>query len=452
MYQDKKTLEATVLEPIFNITWRFYLFMLILLSIVFVGAIAWIHQLTNGLKVTGLNDRIFWGVYISNFIYFIGVSYSGTLISAVLRLTQAEWRKPITRMAEVITLIGIIVGFSMIFIDMGRIERLLVVPIAARIQSPLFWDFLSVTTYGTGSFLFLYVPLIPDIALLRDKFNERPGFSIRRHLYRILALGWHGSHEQKEKLERIISTLALVLIPVAFTCHTVIAFIFALTWRVGWHSTVFGPYFVAAAVFSGIAAIMIAMAIFRKLHHLEEYITYLHFRNLGFLLLAFCMGYTYLSLAEYITSTYRGALADLELMEELGFGTYAAYFWSFWILSLVLPTIILLISCWKYKSEKAIWASALASLLVLVGMWIKRYIIVIPALARPFVAEEWTEYSPTWVELSITIAAVAGFLIAYGVFSKLFPIISIWELMEEKETKSVETLSKTEVVIKQSNN
>ncbi len=429
---EREKLEEKILEPLYHISLRYYLFCFVLLVIIGIGALAWLYQLQNGLGVTGLSQRVFWGVYIVDFIFFIGISYSGTLLSAMLRLTGAEWRKPLTRMAEAITVIGILVGFAMIVIDVGRVERILLVFTSLRLGSPLFWDSISVLTYLTGSFIFLYVPLIPDIAFLRDKFNERPGFSIRKYIYRVLALRWKGTPAQKKKLEFSISIMAVVLIPVAIICHTVIAFIFALTWRVGWHSTIFGPFFVVAAVFSGTAALLIVMAILRRLYHFEEILTYRHFRNLGLILFTLLATYMYFTLTEYFTTGYRGVKEDIELLEALFFGDYAIFFWFFFFIGMFIPGTIVIFACWKYESEKSIWAIAGSSLLILAGMWVKRYIIVVPALSRPFVAQQWTLYVPSFVEIAITVAAITGLVLAYSVFAKLFPVISIWELTEEE--------------------
>jgi molybdopterin-containing oxidoreductase family membrane subunit len=350
-------------------------------------------------------------------------------------------------MAECITVIGIFIGFSMIIIDMGRPDRLMILPFALKLESPLFWDFLSVSTYLTGSFIFFYLPLIPDFAILRDKFEDKPGFDIRKPIYKILAIGWQGTPSQKKHLDRSITFMSIILVPIAILCHTVIAFIFAMTWRVGWHSTIFGPYFVVAAIFSGTAAIIIAMTILRKLYHYEEHITQRHFRNMGWILLVFLAGYFYFTATEYFTTAYRGLSHDMELMEELFLGIYAFQFWSFIVLGMTVPGLILFFACWKFESEKAVWAIFSASVLIVVGMWIKRYMIIVPALARPFVAQEWTPYNPTWVEWAITIAASAGFILAFTIFAKIIPMISLWELEEERHKKAM-ILSELEETIR----
>ncbi|OLS22445.1 MAG: hypothetical protein HeimC3_30780 [Candidatus Heimdallarchaeota archaeon LC_3] len=434
MYEKNESIDDIVLKPLTSFSTKYIILVTILVGIIGVGAIAWFYQLQGGLGVTGLNDRVFWGLYISNFIFFIGISYSGTLISAVLRLTQAGWRTPLTRMAEIITVVGILVGFSMILIDIGKPERILLVPFSGRLQSPLFWDFISVSTYLAGSLIFLYIPLIPDIAFLRDKFRG----TLRGNLYTILALGWNGNKEQKRKLVKSISIMTIILVPIAITCHTVIAFIFAVTYRVGWHSTIFGPYFVIGAIYSGIAAIIIAVGILRKIYHFESLITYRQFRNLGYLLFVFFLMYLYFTITEYFTSFYRGGLEDMELLGALFLGEYSLYFWIFIVLGMVVPGIMVLVASIKYESEYAVWAMVIASMLVVGGMWLKRFIIVVPALARPFVLQEWTIYNPSPVEWAITIAAAAGFILFYAVFAKLFPLISLWEMHEEEEKKARE--------------
>ncbi|MHA2251197.1 MAG: NrfD/PsrC family molybdoenzyme membrane anchor subunit [Candidatus Kariarchaeaceae archaeon] len=441
MAENTETMEQKLLNPILNTSKSYYAVVSIFVIIGLFGLVGWIYQLIEGLGVTGLTHRIFWGLYISNFIFFIGISYSGTLISAVLRLTGAEWRTPLTRMAETITVIGIAVGFTYILFDMGRPERVYILPFATRLQSPLFWDFLSVSTYLTGSLIYFYLPLIPDAAYLRDVFAKKQGFDPRKQLYRILAVGWKGTEKQKHALERSISFMSIILIPVAVMCHTVIAFIFAVTWRVGWHSTIFGPYFVVAAIFSGTAAIIVAMTILRKIYKLEEFITYRHYRNMGYVLILLLGTYFYFTITEYFTTIYRGISHDMELMEEMFFGSYAFYFWFFIIGGMIIPAIILLISTMRYESEKAVWGIFTASSLVVIGMWVKRYIIIIPALARPFVAQEWTIYKPTWVEWAITLGGVATFVLAFCLLAKLFPLISIWELKEEAEKKELKRIS-----------
>ncbi|MGZ8578782.1 MAG: NrfD/PsrC family molybdoenzyme membrane anchor subunit, partial [Actinomycetota bacterium] len=245
------------------------------------GIFAWTWQVSHGLAVTGLNDRVSWGFYLTNFIFFAGISMAGTLISAILRLTHAEWRRPITRLAEMITVVALIVVASMVVADMGRPERLLNVVLHPHLRSPILWDVLSISTYLAGSVLYLYLALVPDLAILRD---GGVGGRVRSRLYSALSLSWHGVPEQRRLLVRAIGVMAVVIVPVAVSVHSVVSWIFGMTLRSGWNSTIFGPYFVVGAIFSGIAGIVVVMAIFRRVYHLEEYITEKHFRYLGSLL------------------------------------------------------------------------------------------------------------------------------------------------------------------------
>src|SRR3989338_4054973 len=250
-----------------------------LLAVIAFAAYAWTYQLRFGLGVTGLSRPVFWGLYITNFVFFIGISHAGTLISAILRLCRAEWRRPITRMAEAITVLVLFVGAGNILMDLGRPDRALNVVRYPNFRSPLLWDVTSITAYLTVSTLYLYVPLIPDIALLRDRFPRR------RWLYRPLALVWNNTPRQRWWLELLIAVLAVIVIPIAVSVHTVVSWVFAMTVQPMWHSTIFGHYFVVGAIFSGIAALIVVMAVLRKVYYLEAYIKRVHFNNLGILLL-----------------------------------------------------------------------------------------------------------------------------------------------------------------------
>jgi molybdopterin-containing oxidoreductase family membrane subunit len=257
----------------------FYVAAGLLLAVFFFGVYQYMRQYWLGLGVTGMNQPVTWGFYIINFVFFIGISHAGTLISAILRLNQAEWRRPITRMAEVITAIVLAIGGLHPIIDLGRPDRILNVFKWGRLQSPLLWDVMCITAYFAASTVYLYVPMIPDIARLRDR-GTRP-----RWLYDFLSWNWQGTPRQQEVLRRAMNVLMILVIPVAVSVHTVISYIFAMTLEPGWHSTIFGPYFVAGAIFSGIAALMVVMIVFRKVYRLERYLKPVHFANLSKLLL-----------------------------------------------------------------------------------------------------------------------------------------------------------------------
>ncbi|MCL5676328.1 MAG: polysulfide reductase NrfD, partial [Firmicutes bacterium] len=291
-----------------------------LLAVVAWGLVAYVTQLRSGLGVTGMGSYYSWGIYIIDFVFFIGVSHAGTLISAILRVSGAEWRRPITRMAEVITGVALMIGAPMVIIDVGRPDRILNLIVHGRLQSPLLWDVVSVTTYLFGSLFYLYVPMIPDLAASYPFLKD--GYPIRARIYKTLSMGWQNTPEQRHLLERAISVMAVVIIPVAISVHTVISFIFAMTLREGWHSSIFGPYFVLGAIYSGIAAIITAMAVFRKLYRLEAYITYDHFRKLGYLLLTAGLIYLYTTFDEYLTMAYGSDAAEQRLVHALFVGQF----------------------------------------------------------------------------------------------------------------------------------
>lgn len=420
----------------------FRAWVLLLGAIILWGLFAYSRQFQHGLIETGMRDQISWGLYISNFVFFIGISHAGTLISAILRVTDAGWRRPITRLAEGITVVSLCIGGSMILVDLGRPERLLNVILYGRIQSPILWDVLGVTTYLTGSLLYFYLPLMPDLAIVASQ----PGIgNLRRRFFRLLSLGWTGTPGEWRMLEKAISVMAVAIIPLAISVHTVVSWIFAMTLRPGWDSTIFGPYFVVGAIYSGAAAVVLAMCIMRWAMGLEAYLEPIHFRNLGLLLLSFSMLYLYFNINEYLTVAYKFQGGEKVLLDRLFSGDYAPYFWATQVIGVALPMLLMgaVLGPKRYR-EFAIPGLGLASFLVVVGAWAKRYLIVVPTLSSPYlpiqrVPETWAHYAPSWVEWSITAAAFAAFLLLYTLLSKVFPVVSIWETRHiEKSEELVE--------------
>jgi Ni/Fe-hydrogenase subunit HybB-like protein len=492
--------EAHLLDSLQATSPRYYALVGALVAVIAWGLIAYGVQLRNGLGVTGLRDNVMWGVYITNFIFFIGVSHVGALMSAILRLTGAEWRRPITRMAEAITFASLLMGALMPFVDMGRPDRILNLFLHGRLQSPILWDIMSITTYLTGSTLFLFVPMIPDIALLRDHYIDGPAW--RRRLYTTLALGWRNTPGQRHRLEMIMGVLAVLIIPIAISVHTVVSWIMAMTLRAGWNSTIFGPYFVSGALFSGAAAVITAMAAFRWAYHLEDYITERHFKRMGYLVITLAVIYAYFTFNEYWTPLYKFAAPERGYLAAVFSGPFAPLFWFTQIGGLLLPLLLLTlptvhmvprlrsvpllnprpaaaavvaaaamlvfasasgspvaalsgvenlrllapwilagVAVWLFVAllpffrERPIAAAVIASLLINVGAWAKRFVIIVPTLQHPFLPVQrapagWAIYRPSWVEWSITAAALAGFALIYILFSKVFPIVSIWETRE----------------------
>jgi len=433
--------EQNLLRSVLENTWRFYVWVGFLIVVLLWGLFAYIQQLRDGLIVTGMRDQISWGLYITNFVFFIGISHAGTLISAILRVTDTGWRTPITRMAEAITVFALCIGGPMVMIDMGRPDRMLNLFRYGRIQSPIIWDVLGVSTYLTGCILYFYIPMIPDLAFLAVQPKLA---SWRRRLYSTLAIGWTGTPQQKALLEKAISFMAIFIIPLAVSVHTVVSWIFAMTLRPGWNSSIFGPYFVIGAIYSGTAGVIFSMYVLRRVFHLQDYVEELHFRNLGLLLLAFSLMYLYFNINEYLTAGYKLEGSERLLMERLFVGDYAVLFWVAQSLCVFIPAALMIaVLGLKRYHRYTIPGVVFSSALVIVGAWVKRYIIVVPTLRSPYLPSgqrlpwEWTHYHPSWVEWSITAAAVAGFALIYTLMVKLFPIVSIWETREQREKEEV---------------
>jgi molybdopterin-containing oxidoreductase family membrane subunit len=425
----RERLTRVVLNPLRQTDKGYYVLLLFLGAVVAWGFYAFIIQLRYGLLVTGMRDEIIWGLYIVNFVFFIGISHAGTLISAILRVTDASWRTPVTRMAELITVVALMVGALMPVIDMGRPDRVLNMIWYGRFQSPLVWDILAIMSYLFGSLIYFYLPAIPDFALVRDRLGKGAS-AIKRKFYTLLSVGWRGTPEQKKRLEKAIGIMAITIIPIAISVHTVVSFIFSMTLRPGWDSTIFGIYFVIGAIFSGIASIIILMVFFRKFYHLEEYLTEKHFRNLGYLMLAALLIYTYLTFQEYLTIGYKLEVEEKHLLELLMQGANAIWFWFFVVAGLVIPAFLIIFRRWPTIPKILI-----AAVLINIGMWIKRFVILVPTLEVPLMPFEFGAYTPTWVEVSITAGAFAAFVLILLIFAKVVPLISIWEVAEEHETE-----------------
>ncbi len=414
--------DAVLLQPIVATRGSFYYLALGLLVFTVFAFFAWLHQLRWGLGTTGLNVPVYWGFYITNFVFFIGISHAGTLISAILRLCHAEWRRSITRAAEVITVLVLFFGVGSVIVDLGRPERMLNVLKHPNFHSPLLWDVCSVSTYLVASSIYLYLPLIPDIAILRDYGEKYTRF------YRLLAIGWQGTARQRRLLDRAISVMAVLVIPIAISVHTVVSWVFGMTVQPMWHSTIFGPYFVVGAIFSGIASLIIAMALIRRIYFLQDYLKEIHFNHLGTLLLVFALLWFYFTFAEYLTTFYGHDPAHLAVFYSRLTGRYAPLFWTMVLTCFVIPVGIL-----SRRRTRTVSGTVVASLSVLIGMWLERFTIVVPTLSLPRVPWSKVFYSPTWVEIGITLGFGATFILLYMVFTKFFPIVSIWEVREGRE-------------------
>ncbi len=424
----RQDLEELLLRPLTRTSLAWWLWFGLLVVLMALGLLAYVIQLNRGLVVTGMRDTVVWGFYISNFVFFSGLSMAGTFISAILRITGAEWRRPLTRLAELSTVAALIITALMPIVDMGRPDRILNLLRYGRLESPLVWDLMVIPTYLIASSLYLYLFLIPDAARLRDRLKGRTS-RIRQWLYSTLAIGWRGEPGQRRSLEVGAAVMSLVVIPIGVMTHSVVSWVFGMTYRAGWDSTIFAPYFVVGALYSGTALLITLMFLFRRFCRLEPLFTADHFRYLGYMLAAFGVIYFYFTFAEYLTIGYKLKGEDRPLLEELLFGRYAAIVWPGFIGGQILPVALV-----AHPRTRTITGLFVASLLVNVGMWVKRFVIVVPSLANPLLpAYSWSLYIPTPVEVAITVASFAGFGLIITLFAKLFPIVSIWELEEGTE-------------------
>jgi Ni/Fe-hydrogenase subunit HybB-like protein len=426
--------EAAV-RPIVRPGGFFWLIALALSVVVLWGLVAYAHQVNEGLSVTGLNQRVSWGFYIGNMVFFIGISYGGALTSAILRLTNAPWRAPLTRMAETMAVMALLVGALFPLIDLGRPDRLHYTILHGQVGSPVVWDLIAINTYLVAGLIFLYLPLIPDIAFCRDRLGPAAG-RLRQMIYHRLSLGWKGTEKQRRLLEQNMTVMAVLIIPLAVSVHSVLAWLFGVTMRPGWDNTIFGPYFVLGAMFSGVATVILVIAAFRWAYHLEEYIKEIHFKYLANILIALGAGYGYFMFAEYLTKGYKmdgyvhgegtGALLDAVML-----GQYAPLFWLFVIAGLAVP---LALTCLP-QTRTILWI-CVASALVVAAMWLKRFLIVVPTMATPIMPEDFAVYWPTQVEVAITLAAAAAIPLMLMLFFRFFPIISIYEMEEVAEAQA----------------
>ncbi|SNR61860.1 NrfD/PsrC family molybdoenzyme membrane anchor subunit [Lutibacter flavus] len=402
---------------------------LIVISIA--GIIAYIDQIIKGQVVTNMHDYALWGIYISNFVFFVATSFVGTVTVAVLRLTSNSWRTPIVRIAEIISLAAIIMAGITIMIDMGRPDRLLNLFIHGRLQSPIIWDVIIIPIYIIISLLLLYFPLLPDFALLKSFYKEKnPKLS---KWYGKLSLNWTGSLAQKTIQVKSIQLIAVLIIPVGFMLQTIDAWLFSTLFRVGWDSTNMGAYFISGASVAGVGALVTVVYVLHKAYKLEDYITDFHFDKLGKFLVLMCLIYLYFNLNEYLIPQLTSKKEATTHVNVLLTGQFAPLFWFVIIGGLIIPIIVLL-----FKKGRKPFPMFLIGILVVVGSWWKRYLIVTPTLLHPFlpiqgVPESWHHYFPSFHEWLITSATLAMCLLIITVLVRYLPIVPIQRTADEQE-------------------
>ncbi len=407
---------------------------LLLLGLVFgAGFIAVVYLISTGLGVWGENWPVMWAFEITNFVFWVGISHAGVMISASLRLTQAEWRRPVTRAAEVLTVFALATAALHPAVHAGRFWRVIywVFPydffrgIWPNVRSPLIWDPSAIFTYLTGSSLFIYSVLIPDLAVARDRST-----GWRRKFYGILALGWRGNPRQWRLQTLAGILLSGLILPVFVSVHSIVSFDFAMALVPGWHSTVFAPYFVIGAVWSGVAAVATLMAILRFLFKLHNYIRPDHFDALGRLLLVVGNAWFYFFILDFIFGLFAREETEVAIWQARIFEwPFNVLFIIFLLTAYILPVPLLMMR----SVRRSVTMMFLTSMLINIGMWLERYILIVPALQYKQAFQfSWSTYQPQLPEWGLVIGSFG--LVALGVllFAKIFPIIPIYEQKESQ--------------------
>lgn len=417
-----------LLAPLLTTHWTYFLLVGVLVCLVAAGAGAWTYQVQTGIGQTNMHPPIFWAVYIASFIFWVGASHSGTFISGVLRLSKAEWRRPVTRIAELMTFISLMIATLFVFYHLGRVWRwyyLIPYPnqreLWPNFRSPLMWDAIAVFTYATASTIYLYLPLIPDFALLRERID-----GWRKPLYRVLSFGWTGTQNQWHVLETALRIITPLIVMVMVSVHSIVGWDFGVSLVPAWHSTIFAPYFVVGAVHSGVGLVAIGLYVLRKIYRLESYITPEHFDKISKLLVVTTLVLAYLYFAELLTIWYANIPDHMWVVDALLSGPFAVPFWFMATCIYIIPLATLTSPAFRRWPLGVM----IVGVLINIGMYIERVLILVPPLSYPRLPFNWGSYFPSWVEIAIIVGSLALAVLLYALAVKVVPVISIWE---EKE-------------------
>ncbi len=422
---------------------KWYAWVVVLAIVSLFGMYALIRQFIDGQIITGMRDNAVWGIYTANFVFFMGLSYAGALVSCASQLLRIKWSKPLMRMAELLTVSSLIVGAPFILFCLGRLDRIHYLFMYGRIQSPITWDVIAISTDLVFCIAFLYFTHIRDFAKLRDLPDLKVA-SWRKKMYKFLALGYKGTPEQKKYLHQAHDIMAAIIIPTAVIAYSLLSLLFSMSLRPGWHSTIFSPYFVVTAGYSGIALLIVIMWIYRRINKLEEYITTQHFNYLGFGLILLTFIYAYFSFSEYLTDWYNQTKTfNLLLDKFFDFNEFAWLSLFHVVFAFIIPVIVL-----GFPWFRTIKSVTLVSLFIVIALWVKRYLIVVPPLETPFipiqdVRPEYVHYSASWVEWALSIAGIAVIILIFTVASKIAPIIPVSEVADAQNLEKPQILFKT---------
>lgn len=404
---------------------KFWAAIWVLSALVLLGIVAWAFQLKAGMGVAGFTDRSFWTVDMANVVTFIGFSYGGAVVSAILLLTGANWRGPLVRMAEGMALVTVVIGAAYIFPHLARPERVFYLIINGNPRSPVFWDAIAISTYAFATVIFFLLPLIPDVAIL-NATNSSELSKGKRWFYNFLSKGWVGSLKQRETLHKALLAMAILIIPLAVSVHSVLSWAFSLTSRPGWHESIWAPYFVIAALYSGTAVVIIVVAAFRKGYRLENYIETRHFVRLGFIMATLGAVYAYLTFATILPSAYVGENDESNIIYSVLVGKMAVWFWLFVITGIILPMALV-----AFRRTRNISGMVVASVSIAIAMWIKRMLMFVEGSGYDRLTMSFGDlFQFTWVSISITVAGVAAIPLLLMLLFRFVPIFSIYEMNE----------------------
>jgi Ni/Fe-hydrogenase subunit HybB-like protein len=407
-------------------TW--FMALAVSLTLLLFGTYTLYKTVWDGIGVWGLNKTIGWAWDITNFVWWVGIGHAGTLISAILLLFRQKWRMSINRAAEAMTIFAVICAAFFPLVHMGRLWLgfYWVLPLPntfgslwVNFNSPLLWDVFAITTYFTVSLVFWYIGLIPDFATIRDRATNK----ISKAIYGTLSFGWTGAAKDWSRYESVSLILAGLATPLVLSVHTIVSFDFATSVIPGWHTTIFPPYFVAGAVFSGFAMVLTLMLITRKVYKLEDYITVTHveYMNIIIIVTGSIVGIAYLT--ELFMAWYSGVPAEQYAFLNRATGPYA---WAYWIMmtcNVISPQLF-----WFKKIRTSLWATFALSIVVNIGMWFERFVIIVTSLHRDFLPSSWAMFSPTLYDIGDYLFTFGLFFTAFFLFAKFFPVINMAEV------------------------
>jgi molybdopterin-containing oxidoreductase family membrane subunit len=441
----REEMNSMILEAMYTTTPRYWIALIFfgLATLVLLFG-AWGNMIANGMGLAGIRRPVYWGMFIVDLVFWIGISHAGTFVSAILRVFKAEFRRPFTRAAELMTTFGLAGGAMYPLVHLGRVWLFYwIIPypndrwLWPNLRSPLSWDFFAITTYLLSSTIYLFLPLIPDMAMARDRTK-----GWRHNLYTILALGWRGTENEWFRIRKAINIFAFAIIPIMFSVHTIVSWDFATSQVAGWSSTIFGPYFIIGAILSGVSAVVMILFILRNtMKNMTYFIRKEHFDSLGKLILIFSFSWAYFFFNEYMLHWYGGEKVVRDLLTFHATGPDAWIWYTMLICNIVIPWLTL----WSKKIRTTPWAMFIITTLINVGMYAERYTIIPMTLGKQRFPFDWGEYSPRLTEIAISLGTFCLFIFLYLAMSRLIPLIPAWEVQEGQLAHTLRKVGKAEI-------